>query len=100
MALLSDNKYRFTPQWGLDTMEKAQAGQLLEKLGNRKSEFVVLAVSEYAKAHPEITEPGSTVKISVSATRTDEQIKEMVRTMAKAAVEELMSGMALAPAVD
>lgn len=96
--MLSDNKYRFTLQWGLDTAEKTQAGQLLEKLGNRKSEFVVLAVTEYIKAHPDVTVPGSMVKISVPATKTDQQLQEMVQAMARVAVEELVSGMTLVPA--
>lgn len=45
--MFADNKFRFSLQWGNDTEEKARAGELLERMGNKKSEFVVLAVTEY-----------------------------------------------------
>lgn len=45
--MFADNKFRFSLQWGSDSAEKIQAGKLLERLGNKKSEFVVMAVAEY-----------------------------------------------------
>lgn len=96
--MLSDNKFRFSLQWGADSEEKVQAGRLLEKLGNKKSEFIVLAVTEYIREHPEVVSPGSKIRITVQPTQTADQLQTMVREMAMAAVAELMAGMALVPA--
>lgn len=98
--MFADNKYRFTLQWSADTEERCRVGQFLEKLGNKKSEIVVLALDEYLKAHPEVTTPGSKISITVQPTQTREQLQQMVRDMAKAAVTELMAGMTLVPAAD
>jgi stalled ribosome rescue protein Dom34 len=82
-------KYRFSLQWGSVTVEQVQAGELLESLGNRKSEFIVMAVAEYIKAHPETLSSGQKLKIVVNPKFTREQIEEMVR----AAVEEKLANM-------
>ena len=37
------DKYRFSLQWSGNTQERVAAGELLEKLGNKKSDFIVLA---------------------------------------------------------
>lgn len=96
--MLSDNKFRFSLQWGADSEEKVQAGRLLEKLGNKKSEFIVLAVTEYIREHPEVVSPGSKIRITVQPTQTADQLQKMVREMARAAITELMAGITLVPA--
>jgi hypothetical protein len=49
---MGDRKvYRFTLQWADDTAEKKQAGDLLKKLGNQKSVFIVHAISDYIARH-------------------------------------------------
>lgn len=95
--MLAGNKYRFPLQWGNDTAEKAMAGQLLDRLGNKKSEFVVLALTEYIQAHPEVAAPGGKIQINVHPTQSEEQLQTMVKELAKAAVEELMAGMTIVP---
>lgn len=95
--MLSGNKFRFCLQWNNDTAEKTLVGQLLNRLGNKKSEFVVMALTEYIHAHPELAAPNSRIQINVHPTRTDEQLQGMVKELAKAAVEELMAGMTLVP---
>jgi len=85
------DRYRFSLQWGVDSAEKIQAGDILEKLGNKKSEFVVLAVSEYLKTHPDIPVNGSDgqrINIVVRPSVTREQIEAMVM----AAICEQMAG--------
>jgi hypothetical protein len=57
--VITSDKYRFTLQWTAETDAKVQAGDLLESLGNKKSEFVVLAVTEYITAHPDALLPGN-----------------------------------------
>jgi len=86
------DRYRFSLQWGVDSAEKMQAGDILEKLGNKKSEFVVLAVSEYLKTHPDIPVNGSDgqkINIVVRPSVTREQIEAMVI----AVICEQMAGM-------
>jgi hypothetical protein len=38
-------------QWGDDAEDKRRAGDLLKKLGNKKSVFIIQAISEYIDAH-------------------------------------------------
>ena len=83
------DRYRFSLQWGADTAEKVQAGDVLEKLGNKKSEFIVLAMSDYLKAHPDITpDDGQKINIIVRPSLTREQIEAMV----KDAIREQLAG--------
>ena len=93
MALFSDNKFRFSLQWGADSEEKVRVGHLLEKLGNKQSAFIVLAVTEYIREHQEAVLPGGKISITVQPTLTADQLQAMVREMAMATVTELMAGM-------
>ena len=47
-----DGKYRFSLQFGTETTEQIQAGELLERLGNRKSAIVYMSwqISNFALA--------------------------------------------------
>lgn len=95
-----DDKFRFSLQWSADTQERQRAGDLLERLGNKKSDFIVMAVTDYIQRHPEIALPGTKVKITLQATQTREQTLEMVRDMAKAALEELLADRSIVLATD
>lgn len=48
-----NGKYRFSLQFGMESKEEVVAGELLERLGNKKSKFVVAALNEYISRHPE-----------------------------------------------
>lgn len=63
--LRKDDKYRFSFQWGSDTQERIAAGDFLEKLGNKKSDFIVLAIWEYLQRHPEAVVLGTKIKITM-----------------------------------
>lgn len=82
------DKYRFSLQWAADTSEKIQAGEFLEKLGNKKSEFVVLAMTEYLKAHPDILSKSQTINIIIKPSFTSEQIEVMIMS----AIRKHMAG--------
>jgi hypothetical protein len=82
-------KYRFSLQWGSDTAEKIRVGELLESLGNRKSEFMVMAVSEYIKDHPEMPSPDRSLKIVVKPSFTREQVEAIIRHII---IEERLAG--------
>ena len=82
------DKFRFTLQWNADTDEKVRAGDFLESLGNRKSELIVLALTEYIAAHPEMLPIDRKLKIEVKQNITHEQVKIMVSAM----IEEKLAG--------
>jgi len=84
-------KYRFTLQWGSDSQEKVQAGELLQGLGNRKSEFIIMAVTEYVKSHPDIISPRQRLKIIVKPALTREQVEEIVKSL----IKEQLAGAAI-----
>jgi hypothetical protein len=86
------DKYRFSLQWGAETSEKIQAGDFLETLGNRKSEVIVAAVTEYLAVHPEALTSGQKLKIVVRPSVTPQQMEAMVRAM----IEERLAGIAAA----
>ncbi len=96
----SGSKFRFCLQWGSENAEKIMAGQLLERLGNKKSEFIVTALVEYVQAHPELAAPDSKIQINVRSTQSKEQLQPMVKELVKTAVEELMAGKVTVPAAD
>ncbi len=47
------DRYRFNLQFTASTQDAEKAGELLEMLGKRKSQFVVTAVIEYLRNHPD-----------------------------------------------
>ena len=77
------DKYRFSLQWKAETAEKVQVGEFLESLGNRKSEFVLLAVTEYLNTHPEVMDAGGKLQIVVKPSYTQEQVMEIVLAVLK-----------------
>ena len=96
-ALLRDDRFRFSLQWSADTEEKAKVGAILERLGNKKSDFIVMAVMDYLQRHPDMEIPGAKIKISYQPLHTQEQLLSMVRDMVKASVSEFMAENVVAP---
>ena len=84
-----DGKYRFSLQFGTETEEQVQAGELLEKLGNRKSQIIVAALNEYMISHPELQNPHC--KIEVKVTSTSEYSRSDIEQMVRALVEEKLA---------
>lgn len=76
-----NGKYRFSLQFPAETEEQIQAGELLERLGNRKSAVVVAALGEYLVAHPALFSPECKVEIKAVQNLSPEQLKEMVQKM-------------------
>lgn len=84
-----DDKYRFSLGWGRDTAEKIAVGDFLEKLKNRKSDFIVQAVWEYIRNHPEVMAENAKIVITIQSTHTDEQTIARIQSMIDASVERL-----------
>lgn len=73
--------YRFSLQFAANSPEYIQAGETLESLKHKKSDFIVRAVCEYPERHPDI-ETGAVVRIEVRRElfRRDE-LEKIVRSM-------------------
>ena len=84
-----DDKYRFYLGWGRDTAEKIAVGDFLEKLKNRKSDFIVQAVWEYIRNHPEVMAENAKIVITIQSTPTDEQTIARIQSMIDASVDRL-----------
>lgn len=78
-----DGKYRYSLQFGSDTEEERKAGELLERLGNKKSVVVVAALNDYLSAHPELQHFNSKIEIKVNSGYNRNGIEEMVRAIVK-----------------
>ena len=76
-----NGKYRFSLQFPAKTEEQIQAGELLERLGNRKSAVVVAALGEYLAAHPVLLSPECKVEIRTEQPLSPDFIKEIVKKM-------------------
>lgn len=96
-ALRRDDRFRFSLQWSADTEEKARVGTLLERMGNKKSDFIVMAVVDYLERHPEMEIPGSKIKIIYYPFYTKDQLLSMVRDMVKSSMSEFMEGKTVIP---
>ena len=97
-ALRRDDRFRFSLQWSADTEDKARVGALLEQLGNKKSDFIVMAVMDYLQRHPEAAIPGAKIKITCQPLYTKEQLQAMVRDMVKTSVGEFLEETTILPA--
>jgi len=74
-------KFRFSLQWRAESLEQIQAGEFLERLGNKKSEIVVAAIAAYIQAHPEMMNMGGTVQIVVKPSLPRENIEALIRNI-------------------
>lgn len=91
-----DGKYRFSLQFGSETREQVQAGELLERLGNRKSAVVIAALNAYIAAHPELAEPAP-VSVKIDGGIRREALEQMIRSIID---ERIANGQLLARGVE
>lgn len=84
-----DGVYRFNLQFPADTQEHIQVGEVLERLGKRKSSLVVAAVGEYLDRHPQWETPEVRIKIEQQSALTREKLEELVREL----VEEKLTAL-------
>lgn len=78
--------YRFGLQFKAASDGHRQVGELMESLGNKKSELVVTAMLEYIRAHPEVLNKDNPVRVIAAYGYSEEtltaKIEEMVRKIA------------------
>ena len=85
--MIKNGKYRFSLQFGSDTEDQIRAGNLLERLGNKKSVIVVNALNNYLKDHPELLDEGREVRVTVSPVIGHERLEQLIRSI----IEEKMT---------
>lgn len=56
-------------------------GTLLEQLGNKKSDFIVMAVMDYLQRHPEAAIPGAKIKITCQPPPVAHSFKRMINDL-------------------
>lgn len=82
-----DGRYRFTLQFAMDSEENVRAGELLERLGNKKSRVVVAALNALADDHPELESEKAELKLTVQSVSM-ELLEMKIRQM----IEEKLGG--------
>ena len=87
--MIKDGKYRFSLQFDSDSDNQVQAGEFLERLGNRKSRVVVEAINEYMDNHPELDTAEKKIEIKLNSLHT--YSKEKIEQMVRALIEEKLS---------
>lgn len=78
--MIKDGKYRYTLQFGMESVEEQRAGELLENMGNKKSPVIVAALNEYMDRHPELLSGKAVIHYRLN-TLPPEQLEEMVRKL-------------------
>lgn len=77
--------------------EGIAVGEFLDRLGNKKSDFVVMATWEYLQHHPEVMAPDARIKIQTRPMLDKDQVLAEVKGMVAEYLEELLSTKPSAP---
>jgi len=77
----SGDTYRFSLSWPMDTEERILAGEFLDKLGNKKSRFIIQLVCDYLKSHPDAMDTKAAIQFIVSSTSIAGHFADMVRSI-------------------
>ena len=74
-----DGVYRFSLQFPAKSNEQICVGELLEKLGNRKSRVIVAALQEYITRHPELLSSTEPLQIVVTQGFDPSSLEEFIK---------------------
>lgn len=75
-----NGKYRFSLQFKADSNANIAAGELLERLGNRKSAVVVAALNDYISVHPEIAAGTTKISVKIESEVKRESLEEKLKS--------------------
>lgn len=98
-----DGKYRFSLQFGSGTDDQVQAGEFLERLGNKKSAVVVAALNAYIAVHPELAVSANIpVSVKIEGGIRRDALEQLVRTLIdeRIAKGQLFAGVDETPSVE
>ena len=76
-----DGLYRYSLQFPDDSEKRIRAGELLEKLGNKKSAVIVAALNEYLDNHPEFGTQGLRIRIEQENGISRDNLERLIRTL-------------------
>ncbi len=76
-----DGKYRYSLQFSDNTEEGRRVGEVLERMGNRKSSLIVKVMNEYLVKHPELQREDSSIQITMTPLASSDDLKQMVRDL-------------------
>lgn len=76
-----DGLYRYSLQFPDDSEKRIRAGELLEKLGNKKSAVIVAALNEYLDNHPEFETQGLRIRIEQENGISRDKLERLIRTL-------------------
>ena len=76
-----DGLYRYSLQFPDDSEKRIRAGELLEKLGNKKSAVIVAALNEYLDNHPEFETQGLRIRIEQENGISRDKMERLIRTL-------------------
>ena len=74
-----DGKYRFSLQFSADSEEQVRAGELLERLGNRKSAVVVAALNDYLDSNPDLQDTHCKIEVKLTPGYNRDGIEEIIQ---------------------
>jgi hypothetical protein len=81
----------------MDTEERILAGEFLDRLGNRKSVFIIQLICDYLSAHPEAMNPKEAIKFIINTTAAGDALTEKIRAMIQS---ELAGKAAVQPPIE
>ena len=85
-----NGKYKYTIQFGAGTEEQVRAGELLEKLGQKKSVVIGAALNDYLSAHPDLLEDhGKKIEVKVSGGYDPDQVERLIRRIVDERIADL-----------
>lgn len=87
-----DGKYRYSLQFGSQSEDEVRAGELLERLGNKKSIVVVAALNDYIASHPDLENPYCKIEVRTESGYPRNGIEELVRTIVEERLRDLTIG--------
>lgn len=70
--------YRYNLQFSNKTEQEKVVGEFLEKLGNKKSEFIVPMLYEYLAKRPELLQEKTEIQLEVTQTISKEEIEQLI----------------------
>lgn len=76
-----NGKYRFSLQFGADSEEQIRAGELLERLGNKKSQIVVASLNEYIAAHPELANGDCKIELRLTSEYDSAKLEQIIKAI-------------------
>lgn len=74
-----NGKYRYSLQFSANSNEEIKAGELLERLGNKKSVVIVAALNEYLASHPDLERSHGKIEVKMYSSCKSEHIEEMIQ---------------------